>query len=609
MFSRLKMKDRTVWAVFALVAALILAAGSYYAGRVGREAALVALADDAGNDVALKSALLQAVLERPRSLPLVLADDAELRSALFTGSEGEIAHLNRKLEKLVEDSQAAVIYVIPPNGIAIAASNWQQTDSFIGNDYSFREYFQQAMATGRGEHYALGTVSKRPGLYLSRRVEGSNGKALGVVVVKVEFDGLEKDWGLSGKPTFVTDRNGIVLITSRPEWRFSAITAIPPEKRAAIRESLQFGEASLRMLPIAPPLQAGGRPLVNVNEPAMQKTGRFLALASPVPGTPWSLHLLVPADIALTAGILQGRLQALAGLLPLVGLGALLLFRWQRTRQREAAERAARDELERKVKERTGELSLARDRLETEIEEHHATETRLQKVQQELVQANRLAILGQVAAGVAHEINQPVATIRAYADNAGTFLSRGQSEPAAENLAFIAKLTERIGTITDELKTFARKGRAAAEPVGLKTVVDGALLLLRSRFSGRLDMLRVADIPTDIRVLGSRVRLEQVLINLFQNALEAIAGNADGHIVVRLGESDEGEATIVVSDNGPGIPPEILKGLFTPFNTSKEGGLGLGLVISKDIVGDYGGRIAVDSGPNGTTFTVTLKRA
>ncbi|PZU86064.1 MAG: two-component sensor histidine kinase [Shinella sp.] len=609
MFSRLKMKDRTVWAVFVLVAAIILAAGSYYAGRVGRNAALVALADDAGNDVALKSALLQAVLERPRSLPLVLADDAELRSALFTRSEGEIAHLNRKLEKLVEDSQAAVIYVIPPNGIAIAASNWQQTDSFIGNDYSFREYFNQAMATGRGEHYALGTVSKRPGLYLSRRVEGSNGKALGVVVVKVEFDGLEKDWGLSGKPTFVTDRNGIVLMTSRPEWRFSAIAAIPPEKRAAIRESLQFGEASLKMLPIMPPLQAGGRPLVNVNEPGMRETGHFLALASPVPGTPWSLHLLVPADVALTAGILQGRFQALAGLLPLVGLGALLLFRWQRTRQREAAERAARDELEHKVKERTGELSLARDRLETEIEEHHATETRLQKVQQELVQANRLAILGQVAAGVAHEINQPVATIRAYADNASTFLSRGQNEPAVENLAFIAKLTERIGTITDELKTFARKGRAAAEPVGLKTVIDGALLLLRSRFSGRLDMLRVADIPTDIRVLGSRVRLEQVLINLFQNALEAIAGKADGHIVVRLGESDEGEATIVVSDNGPGIPPEILKGLFTPFNTSKEGGLGLGLVITKDIVGDYGGRIAVDSGPNGTTFTVTLKRA
>ncbi|NGO62333.1 sensor histidine kinase [Rhizobium daejeonense] len=609
MYSGPKIKDRTVWAVFALVAAIILAASSYYAGRVGREAALVALADDAGNDVALKSALLQAVLERPRSLPLVLADDAELRSALFTGSEGEIDHLNRKLEKLVEDSQAAVIYVIPPNGIAIAASNWQQTDSFIGNDYSFREYFSQAMATGRGEHYALGTVSKRPGLYLSRRVEGSNGKALGVVVVKVEFDGLEKDWGLSGKPTFVTDRNGIVLITSRPEWRFSSITAIPPEKRAAIRESLQFGEASLRMLPIAPPLQAGGRPLVNVKEPPMRETGRFLALASPVPGTPWSLHLLVPADAALTAGILQGRLQALAGLLPLVGLGALLLFRWQRTRQREAVDRAARDELERKVKERTGELSLARDRLETEIEEHHATETRLQKVQQELVQANRLAILGQVAAGVAHEINQPVATIRAYADNASTFLSRGQNEPAVENLAFIAKLTERIGTITDELKTFARKGRAAAEPVGLKTVVDGALLLLRSRFSGRLDMLRIADIPTDIRVLGSRVRLEQVLINLLQNALEAIAGNADGHIVVRLGESDEAEATIVVSDNGPGIPPEILKSLFTPFNTSKEGGLGLGLVISKDIVGDYGGRIAVDSGPNGTTFTVTLKRA
>ncbi len=609
MFSRLKMKDHSAWAVFALVAALILAGGSYYAGRVGRDEALVTLSEDAGNDVALKSALLQAVLERPRSLPMVLADDAELRSALFTESEGAITHLNRKLEKLVEDSQAAVIYVIPPNGIAMAASNWRQTDSFVGNDYSFREYFTRAMATGSGEHYALGTVSKRPGLYISRRVESGDGRALGVVVVKVEFDGLEKDWGLSGKPTFVTDRNGIVLITSRPEWRFSSIAAIPPEKREEIRESLQFGEASLTMLPIAPPLQAGGTPLVRVNASGMRETGRFLALALPVPTTPWSLHLLVPADAALKAGALQGRLLALAGLLPLVGLAAFWLFRSQRTRQREAEERAARDELERKVRERTGELSLARDRLETEIEEHRATETRLQKVQQELVQANRLAILGQVAAGVAHEINQPVATIRAYADNASTFLSRGQSEPAAENLAFIARLTERIGTITDELKTFARKGRAAAEPVELKTVIDGALLLLRSRFSGRLDMLRVADIPADIHVLGNRVRLEQVLINLFQNALEAIAGRADGRIDVCLGESNEGEAAIVVTDNGPGIPPEILKGLFTPFNTSKEGGLGLGLVISKDIVGDYGGRIAVDSGPNGTTFTVTLKRA
>ncbi|MBD3753800.1 MAG: ATP-binding protein, partial [Micrococcales bacterium] len=241
--------------------------------------------------------------------------------------------------------------------------------------------------------------------------------------------------------------------------------------------------------------------------------------------------------------------------------------------------------------------------------EHHATETRLQTVQQELVQANRLAILGQVAAGVAHEINQPLATIRAYADNAATFLARGQSAPATENLTFIAGLTERIGTITDELRTFARKGRAAAEPVELATVVEGALLLLRSRFSGRLDMLHVVAIPHDVRVMGNRIRLEQVLINLLQNALEAMAGKPGGRIDVEWTQMPGKMTAIRVTDNGPGIAPEILDHLFTPFSTSKEGGLGLGLVISKDIVEDYGGTLSVESSPAGTTFTVTMTKA
>jgi len=266
-------------------------------------------------------------------------------------------------------------------------------------------------------------------------------------------------------------------------------------------------------------------------------------------------------------------------------------------------------ELERQVTLRTVELTEARDRLEAEIAEHRATDTRLQGVQQDLVQANRLAILGQVAAGVAHEINQPVATIRAYADNAKTFLARGNGDQAQENLGLIAELTDRIGAITGELKGLARKGRQAGEPVEVKAAVDGALFLLKSRFAGSFDRLTISDIPADLKVLGQRIRLEQVLINLLQNALEAIEGKADGDIRVGIARLSDDEVDLAISDTGPGLPAHVRDNLFIPFTTSKEAGLGLGLVIARDIVTEYGGRLSVETSASGTTFTITLKRA
>lgn len=205
-----------------------------------------------------------------------------------------------------------------------------------------------------------------------------------------------------------------------------------------------------------------------------------------VPSTNWRLEQLSPLKAPLAAGAREAQLITLAALVPLLGLAAYLLRRRQVIAMRSAEERLARSKLETSVEERTRDLRMARDRLETEIADHRQTTEKLQAVQQDLVQANRLAILGQVAAGVAHEINQPVATIRAYADNARTFLERGQSATAAENMESIAELTERVGAITDELRRFARKGHFAAGPTAMKDVIEGALMLLRSRFAGRM---------------------------------------------------------------------------------------------------------------------------
>lgn len=598
---------KKTWLVFAIVAAILLMVSMVAAGLYGRNAAIATLMNQGRTDANLKVALLRAVLERPRALPLLLAQDQEVLAALSAKNSDAIATLDRKLEGLVAETNASVIYVVGPDGIAIASSNWREPLSFVGNDYSFREYFRGAMETGTAEHFALGNVSKRPGLYISRRAQDQRG-TLGVVVVKMEFDQLESDWRDASRPAYVTDPNGVVLITSIPSWRFMTTAPLPADRIAAIRESLQFGDAPLVPLPIAhSEALAEDASIVSAVLPGAG-SGEYLHLLTPVPSTAWKLEYLVPIEAPVAAAVREARLLALAVLVPVLALVAFLLRRRQTVAMRIAAEQSAREELERRVVERTADLSLARDRLQEEIADHRSTEGKLQVVQQELVQANRLAILGQVAAGVAHEINQPVATIRAYADNARVFLERGQNGSAEENLGEIAALTERIGTITEELKAFGRKGRTPPEAVNLRSAIEGAVVLLRSRFAGRLEALSIALPSPDLTVTGNRVRLEQVLINLFQNALEALDGRMDARVEVSVQEISD-EVAVRVSDNGPGIAPSIRHSLFTPFNTSKENGLGLGLVISKDIVADYGGRIEVESDENGATFIIYLRKA
>ncbi|UVK38875.1 two-component sensor histidine kinase [Mesorhizobium sp. AR10] len=604
---QLRRRARRAWLLFATIAFAITAATLYGAGLYGRTAEVGTLATQGRTDANLKVALLRAVLESPRALPLLLSEDQQVHDALLQKSAAATDVLNRKLEGLVSGTKASVLYVTGIDGLAIASSNWREPTSFVGNDYGFRAYVSGAMQTGTAEYFALGNVSKRPGLYISRRV-GDAAAPLGVVVVKMEFDQLEADWHEANRPAYVSDEHGVVLITSVPSWRFMTTAPLAGPVVAAIRDSQQFGDAPLVPLPITrPEALSPDVSIVHAVTPG-GSDAEYLRLSTLIPSTPWRLDYLVPAEAPIAAAIREMRLLALGVVIPLLGLAAYLLWRRQSAQMRIAAEQAARVELERRVVERTEDLSRARDRLQAEITGHRSTEAKLQVVQQELVQANRLAILGQVAAGVAHEINQPVATIRAYADNARVFLDRKQTAPAAENLGAIAALTERIGTITEELKAFARKGRTAAEPVELLSVIEGAVVLLRSRFAGRLEALTIALPPPSLKVMGNRIRLEQVLINLFQNALEALEGRGDAKVQVCVEETVEG-VTVVVSDNGPGIPAAILKSLFTPFNTSKEKGLGLGLVISKDIVADYGGRIEVSSRKSGTRFTVHLSKA
>lgn len=600
---KLRPATRRQWLAFSLASLLLAAMALHAAGIYGRSTALSALEIQGRTEADLKVALLRAVLERPRALPFVLSRDRDLQEALASRDPADHMLLDRKLEELVVGTSAAVIYVIDMTGHAIAASNWREPTSFVGNDYSFRAYFSRALKEGTAEHFALGSVSKRPGLYISHRI-GPADAPLGVVVVKMEFDQLERDWNETQRPSYVVDAHHVVLITSIPSWRFMTTQQLPQDSLAAIRESLQFGEAPLTPLPFQP---IAASPLIRAVQPGGSAMS-YLRIVVPVASTPWQFEYLLPSDAAIAAAMREARSLAALAVATIVIAGAVWLRRRQAARLGAARDQADREELERRVAERTSDLSLARDRLQSEISGHRETETRLQAVQQDLVQANRLAILGQVAAGVAHEINQPLATIRAYADNAKVFLARSRPAPALENLDHIAGLTDRIATITDDLKALARKGRSGEEPVALRDVVDGAVVLLRSRFTGRLDRLHIPPMPGDLRVMGNGLRLEQVFINLFQNALEAVEDRPDGRVDLSV-ESADATVIVTVTDNGPGISPTILASLFEPFNTSKEKGLGLGLVIIKEIVSDYGGTLEVDTDDRGARFRVLLRKA
>jgi len=280
----------TRWTLFALVGAFSLAVAAWSAGELAARSARAELQGQADAAAALHAAVLRSELEKHRSVPLLLAEDPDTSAALR--GVGDTAALNAKLEKLSDRTRAAVIYLMDNRGMTIAASNWRLPTSFVGSDYSFRPYFRDAMGAGTAEHFALGTVSGRPGFYLARRVEGAAGP-LGVIVVKVEFDGLEAEWRASGEPAFVADRNGVVLVTSVPQWRFHALAPLPASERARLSASQQFGQGGLQPLPFTA-LDDGEIEAEPQGAPA-----RFMAASVPAATPGWTLHLLTPSDRAI----------------------------------------------------------------------------------------------------------------------------------------------------------------------------------------------------------------------------------------------------------------------------------------------------------------------
>ncbi len=271
--------------------------------------------------------------------------------------------------------------------------------------------------------------------------------------------------------------------------------------------------------------------------------------------------------------------------------------------QAQSALRQAHAQLEQLVDSRTAELRHTNDALKTQIAQRLQTEG-------ELLQASKLAVLGQMSAGLSHEVNQPLTALRALARNSIRLLEAGRADAVTANLQIMDDMVERMSRITRQLKSFARKADdEVTNSVSLLESVRNALLLLEHR-SRALELQTEVDVPPGLRVRAEGNRLEQVLVNLFGNAMDAMQHEPVRRLRVRVSAQGGGQRVLVrVQDSGPGVSEADMQHLFEPFFTTKPAGegLGLGLVISAKIVHEFGGTLRAERLAQGMSFEFDLE--
>lgn len=553
-----------------LLALLTLAGAIAVSDRLARQRAIAAEHERLADVAQLTASSFQRQVDKFRLVATTLSADSDVERLLEMRTPAAATRLNERLANLSAALDASVIYLLDAQGRTIASSNWRQPDSFLNENYGFRAYFTQAMAKGDWEQYALGTRSGIAGLFVARRVVTSF-DAKGVIVVKIRFDRLEREWAAAAGTAFVTSQQGVILVSSRPAWRFETIRPLGDAEQDQLRAQVEFGNAPLRQNT----LFATGA--VVARAAAFGRDPSHVAAREPLPNG-WSVYVLAPLDVAVGSARTFGRLAVLVAF----GLIATLIVIYALWRRALIAG------------------------------EQRASNARIADLKDRLVQANKLSSLGQMAAGIGHEINQPLSAIGVRARNARKLIEIGRAGEAATAIDEIASLTARMGAITGELRRFARRGDGRTAKISLQAVLAGTQLLLGDRIRSMGTVLTVEG--DDIHVIANQGRLEQVFVNLIQNALDALepfgesAGGAGGE--VRIGAIVTGGiATISVRDSGPGVTADVRDRLFQPFSTSKDDGLGLGLVICRDIITDFGGELRLAPSDRGAVFEIALKVA
>ncbi len=608
----LAVKPRLIRHLFVppLIILLMIALG-YVTYLYSETNAIKALGENGQRQLELHARTVESEINKYNYLPSVLELESNV-SDLLNHPSGELrSKVNDYLEGLNRRSRSRAIYVLDTTGRVLATSNWRDADSYLGEDLSFRAYYQDAIRGLPGRFYGIGSTTGEPGYYLAHGLE-EKGKIIGVAVIKVRLEALEERWQRARLEAFVSDENGIIILSSDPARRLKSVRPLTAEIKERLARSLQYYWWPLNeLVPLERESIADG--VEKLTFPANTSVDHehtvvsYLAQTRELADTPWHLTLLTPLEDLRREAANQGMLVAVA-----CALVAFLLIAWNERRKvistrlaaREALEQA-NNELERRITDRTADLRASNERLKGQIRERRQAEETLRQAQDELIQAGKLAAIGQMSTSIAHELNQPLAALRTLSGNTVRFLERGALDTASANLRTINDLVDRMGRITASLRAFARRGEDKGQ-ASLGKAVEAALQLLAARLDNA--SLALHQQIDDVELGIDQTRLEQILVNLIGNALDAMQAQPSP-ILWLEGDVFEGRYRLRVRDNGHGIDAEARKHLFEPFFTTKPGeqGLGLGLTLSASLAAAAGGTLnAEDPAEGGTMFVLVL---
>ncbi|MDC9719965.1 MAG: ATP-binding protein [Gammaproteobacteria bacterium] len=525
--------------------------------------------------------LLVGVLNQHKPLLSVLTEDPGVIGVL-SGEPDIKNQLNQRLARYTTTSGLESIYLMDPEGVTRAASNYQHSRnlSFMGKNYAFRPYFKAALAGNEGSYFAVGATTGLPGHFISSPVLGKKGAVIGVLAAKIDAATLSVMWQSSQDLGFITNASGVIILSNNSSWLYQTIEPLSAPQLTLIRAQKQFAGKVLPHFSW------------QVVDPSMVTVeGKdYLYTPHDIGNSGWVLHLL--SDPARAK-----KNSAFVALV--VSVLVLLLLSWALTvRSRVIKNSLAKSEQDRR------QLVTMNDNLGAEIKERHRAERRLSLAQKKLLQASRMAALGQLSAAVIHELGQPLAAFKNY-------LAAAEIDPEGEDMAQLLgnldAVAMRMQSTTSQLRFFSRPDETKFIPVELNLVVNNAIKLSQAQCAdARVDLHWNPDSQMVAQVMGQSLRLEQVVVNLLINAFAAI--NGGGNVWLSL-DLDQDRWLLRVADDGPGFGNQDPEELFEAFYTTKAStnGMGLGLAISAAIINEHQGQIwAQKSIYGGAEFVVTI---
>ncbi len=537
-------------------------------------------------------------LDKYAHIPNLLAKDDPLFEALLNPSNSaQLEITNRYLESVNTVIEAADTYLIDQWGTTIAASNWRKKRSFIGRNFAFRPYFKQAISGESSQYYALGSTSGQRGYYYSYPIIYAGG-VLGIVVVKMDLSKIEDNWQQPDSVFVASDPHNIVFMSSRQDWLFKSLQPLSDADKKQVWTSRQYLDTPIPTLGFVGNLNA---PNSELKQGYPYNKGTLVVSSLPLPELKLTIRVLSQKQsiVWVTMGYIVVLTLAFTVLFL---IGQLIYHRQQRHLQLERIQQEANQKLEFQVMARTAEL-------QAEIAQRTETEQTLRLTQDELIQAAKLAVLGQMSASISHELNNPLAAIRSFAENGKLFLQKEKYDRVEDNLTRISALTDRMANISQQLRSFAKKASGnELTQTRLLPVIASSKELMKPAFKSARVLL-ATELPTDnIEVQINTIQLEQVLVNLLTNAIEAVKEQQDKQVWLLVEtDTDENKVMIHVDDNGPGLGSHTLSELCEPFLTTKKNGLGLGLSISQQILAGMNGSLSAHNrAQGGARFSLCL---